>query len=38
MELKMKTYSYKGQIITAYSKEEAIQKIIASTALTIQVD
>lgn len=25
----MKTYSYKGQVITASSKEEAIQKIIA---------
>lgn len=31
----MKTYSYKGKIITASSKEEAIQKIIASSTLTL---
>lgn len=28
----MKTYSYKGQIITASSKKEAIQKIVAATS------
>ena len=31
----MNKYSYKGQLITASSKQEAIQKIIASTPLTL---
>lgn len=31
----MNKYSYKDQVITASSKEEAIQKIIASTTLTL---